>query len=100
MLGIIGRLAYAAAGLYLLVLLIRMVLDWLRFLVPGFAPRGVLVILANLVYAATDPPIRWLRGRIPPLRLGGGVSLDIGFMLLFIGVIMVQRLALLLVSLG
>jgi YggT family protein len=32
----------------------------------------------------TDPPLKVLRRLIPPLRLGG-VSLDLGFLVLFIG---------------
>ncbi|MBJ2328968.1 YggT family protein [Schaalia cardiffensis] len=77
-----------------------MVFDWLQLLVPSFSPRGVLALFANLIYAASDPPIRWLRARIPPLHLGGGFALDVGFILLFIALMMLQRFSLLLMSFG
>ncbi|MDN5964387.1 MAG: YggT family protein [Actinomyces sp.] len=82
----------------MLVLLTRMVLDWVRFFSPQWRPRGILLAVANLVYALSDPPLRLLRRRIPPLRLGQGFALDVGFMVLFIAVILVQRLGLLLLG--
>jgi YggT family protein len=35
------------------------------------------------VYSATDPPLNALRRVIPPLRIGG-MSLDLGFILLLV----------------
>jgi YggT family protein len=43
----------------------------------------VVLLLAELVYTLTDPPLRFLRRFIPPLRLGG-VSLDLSFLVLII----------------
>lgn len=88
----LGWVVYTTASLYLLVLFVRMVIDWMQFLIPSFRPRGVVLVLANVVYALTDPPLRVLRRVIPPLRLGGGAALDVGFMVLFIAVIIIQRL--------
>ncbi len=96
---VVGLVLYYAAGLYMLVLLTRMVLDWVRFFSPQWRPSGALLALANLMYALTDPPLRFLRRYIPPLRLGEGFALDVGFMVLFIGVIIVQRLSMILVGL-
>jgi YggT family protein len=71
--------------LYMLVLIIRLVLDWIQVFARSWRPTGVVLILANLVYGLTDPPLRFLRRFIPPLRLGQ-VQLDLGFLVLFIGV--------------
>jgi YggT family protein len=46
-------------------------------------PRGIALVAAHAVYSVTDPPLKVLRRLIPPLRLGG-VSLDLGFLVLFI----------------
>ncbi len=35
-------------------------------------------------YTVTDPPLKLLRRFIPPLRLGGGVALDLSFFVLMI----------------
>lgn len=55
------------------------------------APRGIGLVLANVLYALTDPPIRWFGRFVPPLRLGGGMSIDVGFMLLFLMLMIAQR---------
>lgn len=92
MLALLGTAIYALASLYLLVMFARMIVDWVRLLVPAFSPKGGAVVVLNLVYALTDPPISWLRRRIPPLRLGGGIALDMGFMVLFVAVVALQWL--------
>jgi YggT family protein len=43
------------------------------------------LVVAHAVYSITDPPLKVLRRLIPPLRLGG-ISLDLGFLILFIAV--------------
>jgi YggT family protein len=83
--------------LYMLVLIIRLVLDWIQVFARTWRPSGIVLVLANLVYGLTDPPLRFLRRFIPPLRLGQ-VQLDLGFLVLFLGVqllrVMVRALAL------
>lgn len=55
----------------------------------SFRPTGPLVLLFEIVYTATDPPLRFIRRFIPPLRVGS-VALDLGFLLLFIVIIVLQ----------
>jgi YggT family protein len=49
----------------------------------NFRPTGALLVLFEVVFTVTDPPMRFLRRFIPPLRLGG-IALDLSFLLLFI----------------
>ncbi len=88
---ILGRAVSLVSSLYILVLLARVALDWTRLLLPRWRPPGPILVLANAVYALTDPPLRWLRKFIPPLRLGN-VALDVGFIVLFVAVSFVGRL--------
>ena len=78
-------------SLYLLVLLVRVVLDWVQMFAPAFRPRGAVLVLANLVYSLTDPPLRLLRRVVPVLRFGS-VGLDLGFLVLFFGITILQGL--------
>ena len=80
-------------NLYMLALFARVIVDWVQFFVRGWRPRGPFLVVANLLYSLTDPPIRWLRRFVPPLRLGGGMAIDVGFMVLFLVLIVAQRLA-------
>ncbi len=68
-----------------------MILDWARVLAPHWVPKGPVLFLADWVYRLTDPPIRFLRRYVPPLRLGH-FALDVGFLVLFFAFVMVGRL--------
>ena len=46
-------------------------------------------MLANLVHALTDPPLRLIRQRVPMARLGG-VGIDLSFLVLFFGIFILQ----------
>jgi YggT family protein len=48
-------------------------------------PKGIGLMLVELVYSITDKPMRFVGRYIPPLRLGA-VSLDLSFIVLFFGV--------------
>lgn len=98
---ILGAAVHFCASLYLLVLFGRMILDWIRILARDWHPRATAVIvIGNVLYALTDPPLRFLRRYIPPLRLGNGIALDVGFMVLFIGILLLQRVARLMMVFG
>ncbi|CAN5864321.1 YggT family protein [soil metagenome] len=81
----IGQTLNFLLFLYFIVLLGRLVIDWIQVFSRDWRPRGPLLVIAELVYSLTDPPLRALRRIIPPLRLGG-ISLDLAFLVLIIGV--------------
>ncbi|MBI0144850.1 MULTISPECIES: YggT family protein [Bifidobacterium] len=76
---------------YLLVLFVRMILDWVLVLSPRWYPRGFVASLIRVIYALTEPPLRWLRRYIPPLPMGR-IQLDVSFMVLYAGLIIIQVL--------
>jgi YggT family protein len=83
--GIVFGLVYIALLLFLVALIVRLVFDWVQMFARDWRPRGPALVVAHAVYSITDPPLKVLRRIIPPLRLGG-VSLDLGFLILFIAV--------------
>ena len=91
MIAAIASIVSSLLYLYLLILLVRVVIDWVQMLARGWRPTGALLVLANLVYGLTDPPLRLLRRVVPALRLGG-VGIDLSFLVLVIGISIVQRL--------
>jgi YggT family protein len=80
---VILQVLIIALQLYLLVLLARIVVDWVQVLARDYRPRGAMLVLFEVVYTLTDPPLRALRKVIPPLRIGQ-VSIDLGFLVLFL----------------
>lgn len=82
---IIGQVLATVLWLYWLILIARLILDFVRIFARSWEPRGPILLLAEFVYSITDPPLRALRKVIPPLRLGT-VSLDLAFLVLILGV--------------
>jgi YggT family protein len=64
--------------LYMLVLFGRLILDYIPLFNREWRPKGAMLVIAEAVYTVTDPPIRFLRRFIPPLRVGG-VAIDFAF---------------------
>lgn len=87
----VGQILSYVLGLYLLVLIGRLVFDWVQVFARDWRPKGPVLVLANGLYALTDPPLNALRKVIPPLRLGT-VALDLAFLALFLLVSVGQNL--------
>jgi YggT family protein len=68
---------------FLLLLIGRLILDWIQVFARDWRPRGPLLAVAEPIYTATDPPLKLLRRLIPPLRLGS-VQIDLAFFILFV----------------
>jgi YggT family protein len=82
---IIFTLLYLLLLLFFLALMVRLVFDWVQMFARSWRPRGIALVAATAIYSVTDPPLRLLKRWIPPLPMGG-VTLDIGFMLLVFAV--------------
>ncbi|MDR8018485.1 YggT family protein [Nesterenkonia aerolata] len=80
---------YLLLTLYQLALVVRIIFDMTQQYARHWRPQGIALALAMGVYAVTDPPIRWLNRRVPPLNLGG-VSLDLGFLIVFMAVVILK----------
>ena len=49
----------------------------------------MVLVLAEIVYSATDPPLRALRRVVKPIRIGT-IQLDIAFMIVFVAVLILM----------
>ncbi|MCW3157149.1 YggT family protein [Micropruina sonneratiae] len=87
----VGLVLWYVLWAYLAVLMVRAVLSFVPLFVRDWQPRGVMLVVAEFVYTLTDPPLRFMRKLIPPLRIGS-TSWDLGFLVLFIGLSFLQRL--------
>ena len=72
-------------------LIARFVLDWVQMLARQWRPTGFVAVICEGIYSVTDPPLRAVRGVIPPLRLGA-VVLDLSPMILLIGIFILQAI--------
>ena len=81
--GPIGSVLRFALFLFFVVLLGRLVLDWVQAFARDWRPRGLLLVVAEVVYTVTDPPLKALRRLIPPISIGN-LRLDLGFLVLML----------------
>ena len=78
-----GLTLYVILYIFIALLWIRFVVDWVQVFARQWEPRGPLLVALEGVYSATDPPIMALRRVIPPLRIGS-VALDLSFILVLV----------------
>jgi YggT family protein len=89
--GPVGSVLRFALFLFFIVLLGRLVLDWVQAFARQWRPRGALLVVAEAIYTLTDPPLRALRKVIPPLTLGS-VRLDLAFLVLMVATTVLMRI--------
>jgi YggT family protein len=81
---LVGGILYGLVWAFIALLWVRFVVDWVQVFARRWSPSGVLLVVLEVVYTITDPPIKALRKVIPPLRLGS-IMLDLSFLLVMLG---------------
>lgn len=87
-----GAILYTVVGLYSLLVIIRIIIEMIQAFSKQFDPPHWFIMVAEPIFRFTDPPVKALRRLIPPLRLGGGVGLDVSVIVLFLGLAIIQGL--------
>ena len=72
-----------ALFLFWLLLIARIVIEFIRSFSRDWRPRGVTVVILETVMSLTDPPVKLLRRIIPQLTIGA-VRLDFSIMVLLL----------------
>lgn len=67
--------------LFWLLLISRVIVEFIRSFARDWRPTGFVVIILEVVFTITDPPVKLLRRLIPPVNLGG-IRLDLSIMVL------------------
>jgi YggT family protein len=79
----IGVVLYVLLWVFLGLLWVRFIVDWVQVFARSWSPRGPLLVALEAVYTITDPPINALRRVIPPLRIGT-IALDLSFLIVML----------------
>jgi YggT family protein len=79
----VGQVVILVLWLFFILLIGRLILDYVQMFARSWRPKGPLLVVAEVIYTVTDPPLRALRKVIPPLKLGS-VSLDLSFLVLVV----------------
>jgi YggT family protein len=77
--------------IYFILLISRLIFSWIQAFSRSWTPHGPVLVVAETVYTATDPPLKFLSRFIPVLRLGS-LALDLSFMVLLFAVLLLINL--------
>ena len=80
---VVGVLLHWVLWLFLGLLFVRFIVDWVKVFARSWTPHGPVLVVLEVVYTITDPPILFVRRFIPPLRLGS-VALDTSFLIVMV----------------
>ncbi|TFV98882.1 YggT family protein [Leifsonia flava] len=86
---LLASILYYLLLIYFFVMWARFVLDLVKTFNRSWRPHGFGLVLAEGVYTVTEPPIRFFRRLLPPLRVGG-VAFDFGWSLTMLIVIILM----------
>ena len=80
---VVGQILHGLLWAFIALLWIRFIVDWVQVFARSWTPSGPILVLLEIVYSVTDPPIKALRRVIPPLRLGA-VAIDLSFIIVLV----------------
>ncbi|MFZ0831986.1 MAG: YggT family protein [Mycobacterium sp.] len=72
-----------ALFVFWLLLIARVVIEFIRSFSRDWRPRGLTVVILEIVLTITDPPVKLLRRIIPQLTIGA-VRFDLSIMVLLL----------------
>ncbi|GFG75586.1 YggT family protein [Mycobacterium botniense] len=90
--GLFFQILGFALFVFWLLLIARIVVEFVRSFSRDWHPRGATVVVLELIMSITDPPVTLLRRLIPQLTIGS-VRLDLSIMVLLLVAFIGMRLA-------
>jgi len=86
---VIAGLAYAAISIFILIMWVRLIFDFVLNFSRGWRPTGFALVIAEIAFTITDPPIKLVRRVLPPLRIGG-IALDFAWTIVMLAAIILS----------
>jgi YggT family protein len=91
MVSTVASLISSLLSLYVLILIARLVLEYVSIFARDWRPKGPVLLLSETVYTLTDPPLKAIRKVVPNLRIGS-VALDLSFIILLFAISITRTL--------
>jgi len=91
MVSTVASLISSLLSLYVLILIARLVLEYVSIFARDWRPKGPVLLLSETVFTLTDPPLKAIRKVVPNLRIGS-VALDLSFIILLFAISITRTL--------
>jgi YggT family protein len=82
---VVSAVLGTALWVYTLILWARLIIETLRQFRPDWRPRRLGLVLAEITYTLTDPPLKLVRRFVKPVRLGGA-AIDFSWTIVLVAV--------------
>jgi YggT family protein len=89
--GILGTILYWALQLFVYAMFARFIVDFIMSVNRGWRPPAILMPVVDFAFTITDPPLKFVRRFVRPVRLGV-VALDLAWTIVLIAALFLQRL--------
>lgn len=89
--GILGTILYWALQLFVYAMFARFIVDFIMSVNRGWRPPTILMPVVDFAFTITDPPLKFVRRFVRPVRLGV-VALDLAWTIVLIAALFLQRL--------
>lgn len=89
---LVFSIVYIALFVFFILMWARFIFDLTQSVSRSYRPKGALLVLAEVTYTTTDPPIKSIRRILPPIRLGA-VALDFGWSIVMLAVVILMSVA-------
>jgi YggT family protein len=66
---VVGQILHGLLWVFIALLWIRFIVDWVQVFARSWSPGGPILVLLEIVYSVTDPPIKALRRVTAPAGL-------------------------------
>jgi YggT family protein len=80
---IVFVVARYALEFFILVMWVRLIIDFVRSAKPDWRPQSFVLVLLSAMYAITDPPLKVVRKVVKPVRFGA-VAIDFAWTIVLI----------------
>lgn len=87
---IVAEIAYYALEFFVLVMWVRLIIDFIRSAKPEWRPQSALLVILSVMYAITDPPLKLVRRVIKPVRFGV-VAIDFAWAIVLLAAIVLSN---------
>lgn len=88
---ILAWILHTAALVAFYILWSRIILDFVRQLRRDWKPSGFWLVLSVWILRLTDPPLRFVRRFVKPLRIGGAM-LDLAMIVLLLALLLLMSI--------
>ena len=89
---VVGQILGFALQIFFYLLIARLIVEFIMSFSRSWRPKGLLLPVLDITYTITDPPLKFVRRFVPPLRIGP-IALDLAFTIVLFATLFLQSFA-------